>query len=166
MVVHCIIRLSIYILSLAVTLSACNFGQEGSTHHDQDSCKTAVPFANAGMYDAMAKQNFSGHLDNYWGDDTTRLDFRHTFKNGELVQSTFYYYSGQVQEEYSFKCGSLHGDAKTYYENGQLARMIPHRYGRKHGTGLLYDSLGTLIEKVIFENDSVIGKAPSPDRPG
>jgi uncharacterized membrane protein len=122
-----------------------------------DSCKNAVKFPNAEMTEKMVKSNFTGDLNNYWGDDKTKLDIKHTFKNGELIQSRFYYENGQVQEEYFFKCQSIHGSIKFYYEDGKLKSFIPYSYGRKEGKALLYDSLGNLKESVFFRNDSMIG---------
>lgn len=121
-----------------------------------DSCKNAVKFPNAKMTEQMVKSDFTGDLNNYWGEDTSRIDFKHTFRNGELIQSKFYYYNGFVEEEYNYKCQSLHGEIRYYYKNGKLSKVIPYRYGRREGTGLLYDTLGVLLQKVIFENDSIV----------
>lgn len=142
-----------------IILSSCSFMSSNKDENealDNDSCKNAVKFPNAVLTEKTITSNFTGDLNNYWGEDTTKLDIKHTFKNGELVQSRFYYENGQVQEEYHFKCQSLHGLVKYFYENGNIAQIIPFRYGRRNGTGLIFDTLGKIRQKVIFENDSMI----------
>ena len=114
----------------------------------------------------MVDNNYSGDLNNYWGDDKTKLDFKHVFKNGQLVKSYFYYENQTVQEEYSFKCGALHGQQKWYYDNGKLAKTIPYSYGYRNGTGQLFDKDGYLTQKITFENDSIIGEIQTFDKAG
>lgn len=61
--------------------------------------------------------------------DTTKLDIKHTFKDGELLPTRFYHKNRKVQEEYTFKCQSLHGVIKYYYEDGSLAQTnTPYPY--------------------------------------
>ena len=131
-----------------------------------DSCETAVKFPNAIMVEKQVNPNYTGDLNNYWGDDTTKLDIKHVFVNGKLTQSMFYFENGQVQEEFNFKCQSLHGEVKYYYSNGKIGKVIPHKYGRKEGVGLIYDTLGVIRQKVIFQNDSIIGEPISFDENG
>jgi len=121
-----------------------------------DSCSNAVLFENVAAAEAMVEKNYSGHLKNYRGSDTTKLDFIHFFQNGKLVSSKFYYENGQLQEEYTFLCRALHGLQKFYNKNGTLAKVIPYRYGRTNGIGKLYDEKGTLRQEVTLVNDSII----------
>ena len=131
-----------------------------------DSCEIALKFENAKAVEGMVDHSYSGDLNNYWGDDKTKLDYKHVFEDGKLVKSYFYYENQQVQEEYSFKCGALHGQQKWFYEDGKLAKTIPYSYGYRNGTGLRYDKDGNLIQKVTFRNDSIIGKIQNFDKSG
>ena len=152
-----------------LSLVTCQQVKETKLSHSStalDSCETAIKFSNAQLTEQSVESNYTGDLNNYWGDDTTKLDVKHTFKNGLLVQSKFYFESGQVQEEYNFKCQSIHGAIKYYHKNGELGKLIPHRYGRREGDGYLYDSLGVIRQKVIFKNDSIIGEPINYDENG
>jgi antitoxin component YwqK of YwqJK toxin-antitoxin module len=131
-----------------------------------DSCTIALKFENAKVAEGMVDKNYSGELKNYWGEDKTKLDFKHIYKQGELIKSYFYYESQALQEEYSFKCGALHGEQKWYYENGKLAKSIPYSYGFRDGNGLLYDEAGQLRQRLRFKNDAVIGKVEHFDSTG
>ncbi len=145
---------------LSILFSSCDGCSQDSRVINQDSlkvadsCSNAVKFENALLAEAMVNKNYSGELKNYWGSDSTKLDFVHFFKEGKLVKSKFYYQNGQVQEEYNFLCGALHGLQKFYYENGALSKIIPYRYGRTNGIGKLYDEKGTLRQEVTLINDS------------
>lgn len=121
-----------------------------------DSCGNAVSFENIAIAEAMVDKNYSGDLKNYYGSDTTKIDFIHHFRNGKLVSSEFYYDNGQIQEEYKYLCGSLHGEQKFYYKKGALAKVIPYRYGRTNGVGKLYDEKGTLRQEVVLVNGSIV----------
>lgn len=112
------------------------------------------------MTEKIVQPYFTGDLNNYYGTDTTKLDIKHTFDKGKLLQSKFYYENGVVQEEYNFKCQSLHGPVRYFHKNGTVGKVIPYRYGRREGEGYLNDSLGNIIEKVIFKNDSLLTQAP------
>jgi len=133
---------------------------------ENDSCNTAIVFPNAQMSERMVNSDYTGDLNNYMGEDTSRLDIKHTFKNGALIRSKFYYKNGQVYEEYNFKCQSLHGDVKTFYESGQIFKRIPFRYGRMEGVALVYDSLGTIRQKAYYKNDSIVGERLVHDEKG
>ena len=151
------------ILTLIILIAFLGCGNstlknDNSEVQELDSCKTAVKFPNAKITEQQVNDNYTGDLNNYWGDDTTKLDIKHTFVNGELIQSKFYYENGRVQEEYNFKCQSLHGEVKYFYENGKIGKVIPHLFGRRDGTGFIYDTLGIIRQKVIFKNDSIIGE--------
>jgi antitoxin component YwqK of YwqJK toxin-antitoxin module len=149
-------------IPLLFLIASCNGrGQESEvtnqvTQKTIDSCTNALPFENAAAAEAMVEKNYSGVLKNYRGLDTTKLDFVHFFENGKLVSSKFYFENGQVQEEYTFLCSSLHGLQKFYNQNGSLAKVIPYRYGRTNGIGRLYDETGTLRQEVTLVNDSIV----------
>ena len=151
----------IFITIILFSLVACGQNtpkEELDNNKSHDSCETAIKFATALTTEQMVKSDYYGDLNNYWGDDTTKLDIKHTFESGQLLQSKFYYENGQVREEYNFKCQSLHGKVKYFHKNGKLGKVIPHRYGRKEGNGYIYDSLGVIRKKVLFNNDSLIGE--------
>jgi antitoxin component YwqK of YwqJK toxin-antitoxin module len=161
-------RRVIFLLIFSLGISACSntaITDEGLIVNN-DSCSSAIQAENAKVAEAMVSPDFSGELNNYWGDDTSKLDFQYIYKNGKLVKSYFYYENQQIQEEYSFLCGSFHGSQKWYHENGKLAKMIPYSYGYRQGTGSLYDENGHLVQKVSFRNDSVIGEIQNFDRSG
>ncbi|MBP7102116.1 MAG: hypothetical protein KBA86_02605 [Bacteroidales bacterium] len=154
--------IKITILTYTFTiLVAC--GSLNSINHSDnnnkiiDSCDIAKKFENATIAERMIDKNFTGELKNYWGDDTTKLDFKYVFKNGKLVKSYFYYENGNLQEEYSFICDALHGIQKWYYEDGTLAKIIPYSYGYRQGTGKLFDDKGQLRQQVHFNSDSIVG---------
>jgi antitoxin component YwqK of YwqJK toxin-antitoxin module len=121
-----------------------------------DSCKNAIPFDNAIMLENMVGSDYSGELINYKQGDSTKIEFRHVFIDGNLVQSIFYYDNGNIHEEYRFKCQSIHGNVNYYHKNGKLALIVPYEYGRKNGNSLLYDSIGNLKQQIIFRNNSVV----------
>lgn len=144
------------LLILSMTFLGCSNPTAPNDANGVDSCSTAVTFPNAVLTEKMVDPNYSGDLNNYVGNDTTKLDIKHTFQDGKLVQTKFYYINGNVQEEYHFRCQSLHGDVKLFFENGKVQQIIPYHFGKREGTGTLYDSTGSVIQRVIFENDSII----------
>lgn len=152
------LTLATFILAACTTNSNSN-SPNGEAHEKPDSCEIALKFENALLAESMVEADYSGELNNYWGSDTSKLDFKHVFKKGQLAKSYFYYENQTVQEEYSFKCGALHGLQKWYFENGQLAKTIPYSYGYRNGIGRLYDISGQLVEKVTFKNDSLISES-------
>jgi hypothetical protein len=141
-------------------LLSCNSSSPKATTggNDLDSCKSAVPFENARTAETMVAPGYTGVLNNYWGDDKSKLDFKHVFQNGKIIKSFFYYENGNVQEEYEYKCGSLHGIQKKYYEDGTLAQKLPYRYGRLEGLGEEFTEKGILKVQVLFKADSMISK--------
>ena len=166
--------MKVLILTLTIAtliMGACNNNSDsarlnGDTEINQDSCEIALKFENVKVAESMVDNNYSGELNNYWGEDKTKLDFKHVFKNGKLVKSFFYYENQTVQEEYYFRCGALHGQQRRFYKNGKLAKTIPYSYGYRNGIGKLYDENGNLTQKVTFKNDSIIGEIQSFDKSG
>lgn len=147
-------------LLLFIIFVSCDRDKSKSLFTDvTDSCAIALKAEGPMAAQSMVSNNFSGALTNYWGDDTSKIDFTHVFENGLIMESTFYYENGMVQEEYHYKCGALHGEQKFYYENGQLARIIPFSYGYKQGRGEFYNEAGKLLESVVFERDSIVKKS-------
>jgi antitoxin component YwqK of YwqJK toxin-antitoxin module len=136
------------------------------TKNSFDSCSIAKPFENIGMTESFVNTDYTGVLNNYWGKDTTKLDFQHYFEHGKLIKSLFYYENGKVQEEYSYKCGSLNGLLKYFYENGKLSQVIPYSYGYRQGIGESYYENGTLLQQATFVRDSLIGEPKSFDEKG
>jgi antitoxin component YwqK of YwqJK toxin-antitoxin module len=151
---------------VALLLVACTSNSDGKSDANKSNCENALVFENVKLAESMVDINFSGELNNYWGEDTTKLDFKHVFKKGNLVKSYFYYENQTVQEEYTFKCGAFHGIQKWFYENGKLAKTIPYSYGYKNGIGRIYDNDGSLAQKITFKNDSIIGKIQTFDKSG
>lgn len=125
---------------------------------DKDSCAIARKDQNAQFAESLVQPDYTGELNNYFGKDKSKIDFKHVYKNGKLEKSYFYYENQQIQEEYSFVCGAMHGQQKWYYEDGKLAKMIPFSYGYRNGVGQLFDKSGELIQRVTFQNDSMIGE--------
>lgn len=149
------------IILAACVLVACEqeAAQEKPDHlEDKLECASAKKYPNAQTTEKMVSPGYTGEMNNYRGDDTTGLDIKHHFKDGELLRSQFFHENGQVQEDYHFKCGSIHGEVKYYYESGKLKQVIPFKYGRREGEGFIYDSLGVMRQKAIFRNDSLIGE--------
>lgn len=126
---------------------------------EKDSCTIALEFEGAHTAESMVAPGYTGVLRNFWGSDTTKLDFVHVFEKGKITESVFYYADGTKEEEYQYKCGALHGDQRFYYENGRLGRIIPYSYGYRQGTGKLFDEEGNLLETVIFNKDSVVSNS-------
>ena len=141
-------------------------GADGGKAPEFDSCTVAVKFENALTTEQAAKAGFTGDLNNYMGDDTTKLDIKHKFVEGHLMETYFYYPNGKVEQEYHFKCQSLHGDIRFYYEDGSLRQIIPYRYGRRQGQGLLYDPNGVLRQRVTFVQDTIQGEGIIYDEKG
>jgi antitoxin component YwqK of YwqJK toxin-antitoxin module len=163
-------KLSIAALILALVLPACSSGNSWPGGGDQaraaiDSCDKAKKFENAEL-ESMVSRKYTGELNNYWGDDNTKLDFKHVFKDGLLVKTYYYYENGRIQEEYSFKCAALHGIQKWYYEDGTLAKTIPYSYGYRQGTGQIFGRNGRLIQQVRFDKDSMVGNVDLYDENG
>jgi antitoxin component YwqK of YwqJK toxin-antitoxin module len=148
----------VFIVSLGLFLLSCNSSGPKATEEKNsfDSCTVAVPFENAKTAELMVDHGYTGELNNYWGDDKSKLDFKHIFKNGKIVKSIFYYENGKIQEEYEYKCGSLHGIQTKYYKDGSLAQKIPYRYGRLEGMGEEFTEKGRLKTQVLFKADSII----------
>jgi antitoxin component YwqK of YwqJK toxin-antitoxin module len=125
---------------------------------DKDSCAIARKDQNAQVAESLVQPDYTGELNNYFGEDKSKLDYKHVYKNGKLEKSIFYYENQKIQEEYSFVCGALHGPQKWYYEDGKLAKVIPYSYGYRNGVGELFDKSGELKQRVTFQNDSMIGE--------
>ncbi|MFK7786599.1 MAG: toxin-antitoxin system YwqK family antitoxin [Crocinitomicaceae bacterium] len=149
------------VLSIMFLTGSCNnpVSTEASSSQDKmDSCQTAVVYPYAITCEQNIMSNFTGELNNYWGDDTSKHDFTNVFKNGELVESRFYYENGTIQEKYTFKCQSLHGSVEYYYDNGQLAKLVPYKYGLIDGFAIKLDSFGNETARVRFKNNSIVEK--------
>jgi MORN repeat variant len=141
---------------LSWTICACtSTPPSGGADSEIDSCAIA-PKHPAAV--ALTLAGYNGTLNNYFGDDSTKLDFQHVYENGQVVESRFFYENGQLQEACTFKCQAMHGPRKLYFENGELEQRIPFRYGRRNGLGEKFDSTGRLIQRVHFHNDSLIGQ--------
>jgi len=145
---------------ILIVFYSCDSGSKNKVDDkptlESDNCTNAVEYENAIYAEQLVAESYTGELKNYMGEDTTRIDFIHEYDKGQIKHSTFYYYNGHKQEEYWFQCRSLHGDIKFYHENGELAILIPYVYGRRDGEGYMYDSLGTVLQKVVFKNDSIL----------
>ena len=134
-----------------------NPGKPSVIEQTLDSCAIAKPFENISIVQSMVAPGYTAVLNNYWGKDSTKLDFQHYFEKGILLRSIFYYENGNIQEAYSYKCGALHGIQKYYYNTGKLFKTIPYRYGYREGIGKMYDENGTLRQQATFIADSLIG---------
>ncbi len=146
----------ISLILIALLLVSCTKSQpDAQVAAPLDSCAIALKFENALVTESGVAPGYTGELKNYWGDDTTKLDFKHTFTNGRLVRSLFYYENGNVEEAYAFECSAQHGTQKWYHENGQLAQTIHYSYGYRQGTAQRFDEQGKLIEEAIFEADTL-----------
>lgn len=148
-----------FLALLVLTFCACGKQTDQGHSIDADSCAFAIKFPNAKMTEKMVEADFSGDLNNYMDEEKKMLDIKHTFENGELLRSKFYYQNGVVQEEFNFRCQSIHGAVKYFHKNARLARTIPYRFGRREGEGYSYDSLGSIQEKAVFRGDSLISNA-------
>jgi antitoxin component YwqK of YwqJK toxin-antitoxin module len=151
-----------YLFTLAAILFLCSCDSSnqkaGTEEKFFDSCSVAVKDENTKLAEQMVSPGYTGELNNYWGDDTTKLDFKHVFDMGKIVKSIFYYENGHVQEEYAYKCGSLHGLRKRYYKDGTLFQKIPYRYGRMEGVGEEFSEKGVLRIRIVFKADSILSK--------
>jgi hypothetical protein len=127
----------------------------GAAISEVDRCALATKHPAAV---ALTLAGYNGTLNNYFGEDSTKLDFQHVYENGQVVESRFYYENGQLQEACTFKCQAMHGPRELYFENGKLEQRIPFSYGRREGVGEKYDSTGRLIQRVHFHHDSLIGQ--------
>ena len=155
--------IQIFLLSagLVITCSCSNEGKKEDalkTASSFDSCTIAKPFEMARTLEASVAAGYTGVQTNYWGGDTTKIDFQHFFEHGKLVKSIFYFENGRVQEEYHYKCGALHGYHLVYYDNGRLKQSAPFSYGYLQGTGKLFDRRGNMIEELTFTHDSLAEK--------
>jgi antitoxin component YwqK of YwqJK toxin-antitoxin module len=148
-----------FIVAAILFLCSCNSSSQKNTEEKSfDSCSVAVKDENTKLAEQMVIPGYTGELNNYWGDDTTKLDFKHVFENGKIVRSIFYSENGHIQEEYAYKCGSLHGLRKRYYPDGTLFQKIPYRYGRLEGVGEEFSEKGILKVRLVFKADSIISK--------
>jgi antitoxin component YwqK of YwqJK toxin-antitoxin module len=165
---------SLYLISLTVITTIVGFSNlsfDKKNNHNAasvsiDSCEIAIKFENAKLAESMVPENYSGELNNYWGNDVSKLDYKYVFREGRLVKSYFYYENQIIQEEYSFKCGALHGLQIWNYENGKLAQSIPFSYGYKHGEAKVFYEEGNLKQRVTFKNDTIVGKVEQFDKSG
>ncbi len=150
-------KLRLFPILLFTLFSSC-ISQTKSplTTDNNDSCSLAKKSEIADLTLTGKNSNFTETLNNYWGDDTTKLDFQHFFEHVELVKSISYYENGKVQEELFYKCGALNGVQNFYHKNGNLARIIPYSYGYRKGVGEEYDESGVLQQRVLFDADSFI----------
>lgn len=153
-------KISLIPVVMLCFFTSCSPEQDSSLQAGvQDSCTIAFTFEGARTAESMVAPGYTGVLRNFWGSDTTKLDFIHVFEEGKITESVFYYADGTKEEEYRYKCGALHGDQRFYYENGQLGRTIPYSYGYRQGTGKLFDEQGKLLQTVVFKKDTLISES-------
>lgn len=131
-----------------------------------DSCALAKPFENITLAQNKVQPGYTGELNNYFGEDKSKIDFKHVFQDGKIVKSYFYFENQQVQEEYNYLCGALHGAQKFYDDKGVCRKIVHYRFGYLNGPGEIFDSTGRLVQSVFFVNDSMVGQPiinPAPD---
>ncbi len=74
--------------------------------------------------------------------------------NGQDSEWKYYYESGTIAEEYSYKDGVAHGPSKSYYENGLLEKEGHYINGLENGTWKVYYESGELL----VEGDFYMGR--------
>jgi antitoxin component YwqK of YwqJK toxin-antitoxin module len=62
----------------------------------------------------------------------------------------------QVLEEFTYKEGRLHGDARVYYSNGNLKRRGSFQNGKLSGKWTYWDVNGVMICETTFRDDELI----------
>ena len=148
------------ILIIFVASCVSETGKDQPTSNVQiDSCSIASKYPGVKEIEANVSNNFTGEFDQYWIHDSSKLDQKYFFENGKLVKSYFYFLfndNQSIQQEYTWKCGAIHGLQKGYYENGNIYTIVPYRYGRKNGTSQYFYNDGGLMEVLTYRNDSII----------
>jgi len=121
-------------------------------------------YTNGKMKSVGTRKNFA--LDSIWvfyaenGDTTQKISYLYGKKNGFL-----YTYSSLTAD--SVRMNYLtskelyvndikQGNSFTYYQNRQIHLVIPFKTGKRHGDGLEYDSLGTVISLIKYHNDYIL----------
>jgi len=84
--------------------------------------------------------------------------------NDGLEQKEFYYPSGKLEAERSFKEGIPHGYHREWHENGSLASEVRYNNGVPEGVGKQWDRSGNLIFSYSIYNGTGIQKAWFPDQ--
>jgi len=71
-------------------------------------------------------------------------------------------YNEQVLEEFNYKNGRLHGQAKTWYKNGKIKRRGSFQDGKLSGKWEYWDENGKMLTQTNYQNDEMVSILPPP----
>ncbi len=89
------------------------------------------------------------------------VKFRGNFRFGERHgQWMSFYPNGLAWSEMHYDKGLRHGPNLTYYTDGKLRYSGFYKNDYKDSVWCYYDSLGAMVEKIVFKNDKFIKNLP------
>lgn len=94
----------------------------------------------------VAGQMFRG----YYEDGSLRY-LAHKKKRQEVV--SFYYPSGKLQVEATFRRDKLHGLCRSYYESGRVRAETYYERNRRDGTAKYFHPSGILMAQIRYHRD-------------
>lgn len=70
-------------------------------------------------------------------------------RQGEAI---FFWENGNVKEKRNYVNDKVFGTVASFYDNGKMKELYSIEDGRRDGPATYYDSIGNVIEDVMFEN--------------
>jgi MORN repeat protein len=167
-----VIYLSVFFLLLgaACTTSAPEKKEVELTPAEQIQRDSLSRVAQKHQADSMKKLNpllimppdsmYSGdYTDKYEGGITKfKGFFRFGKRHGQWMS---FYPNGLVWSEMHYDKGLREGPNMTYYADGKPRYIGFYKNDRKDSTWAFYDSLGILLEKVVYKEDNIVKKIPA-----
>jgi hypothetical protein len=71
-------------------------------------------------------------------------------RNHELVQTTYYYRTGEVLARLYYADGLQVENEEWYWRNGKVQHIIPFRSGMPHGIAYAFDAAGSVIDSTLY----------------
>jgi len=86
-----------------------------------------------------------------------RGNFRFGEKHGQWMS---FYPNGIAWSELHFDKGLRHGPNIAYYEDGKMRYSGFYKNDNKDSIWCYYDSLGVMVQKIVFKNDRFVKELP------
>ena len=81
------------------------------------------------------------------------VHLRDNVRDGEAI---FYWENGKLKENLSYSNGRIEGLVRRYNENGVLREMFTIENGKREGPTSLFDSVGTYINDIYYEEGILV----------
>ena len=146
-------------------------GQEGSSVlYDRDSTEYAVfTYKDGTLVQVINKDrsgavisttDFKGKATEWNAYRADGLKFRTSTindKGANIGSETYYFGSGKVSSEFSYKDNAMEGPYTNYFTNGQKRSTGTYEGGKKNGAEITYTPHGTILRQGYFVDDQQEG---------